>query len=361
MKGTCADRRVSLQIAELAAEYRAVNELDTSPPSKAHRNGLEEIPVNVNRPMHPAPRPPRDHGPHTRNDEQQVLGEDGDADDENDDTSTVTSMSDTPSKSSPRMTKPSKAAVRAQKKAAKVAKSTSKAAKNQAKHVISVRSEDVDLVKRVLHGDTDHQALHTHPLASDKTIEEVIQRNMGYMSNIQEHKKLLMSSIARRRRSEKDRERRRSAMIDHRHKRRLSIVVDDELEEEAEELETLLTAVLVKLGVSAEHVKSVGGVNVHGSAKKSGIGGGSGSGSGSGGGSNNGLTSRRFTIVANLKALVRDDLDRHENEQRETCVRAGGFWRYVGKPVFDRMTQIAEELDWKTGVKFKEVNGNVEE
>lgn len=330
------------QIAELAAQYKAYDDSETPQTLKVPRIGLEELPINVNRNLDPAPRGGHHDFPY---------GDDDDGDDENDDTSTITSTSDASMKLCS-VPKPTKAALRAQKKAAKVAKSTSKAAKNQAKHVISVRSEDVDSVNEVLHGGTDTQALHTHPLASDKTIEEVIQRNMGYMSNIQEHKRLLMESIAQRRRSQREKDRRKSAIHDHRHKRRLSIAADDEVDEEAEEMETLLTAVLVKLGVSAEHVKSVGMVHGHpGSAKKGtpvGL-------------SNSNTSGHRLSIVANLKALVKDDLDRHENEQRETCVRAGGFWRYVGKPVFDRMTLIAEQLDWKTGVKYKEANGNVEE
>lgn len=43
----------------------------------------------------------------------------------------------------------------------------------------------------------------------------------------------------------------------------------------------------------------------------------------------------------------------------------GGFWRYVGRPVFDRMTEVARSIDWGTGRIIKQgadgVNGKAEE
>jgi hypothetical protein len=266
-----------------------------------------------------------------------ILRHEGEAQDdqENDDTETVTdaTTSNSDTTAPPKLTK---AETRALKKAAKVAKSQNKAFKNQAKHTISVRTEDVETVNKVLHGDTDQVA--THPLASDKTIEEVMQRNMGYMSNIADHKRQMMSSIAQKRRSE--RERRRS--VQHNKKRRFSSVGDaDDTVEEDEETEQLLAAALTNLGIAPAHAggaASGGQSNVKKCVGKSPAA---------------GTSSAQASIVANLRTLVKDDLERHENEQRETCIRAGGFWRYVGRPVFERMTKIAEELDWKTGALLK--------
>ncbi|RVX75055.1 hypothetical protein B0A52_01332 [Exophiala mesophila] len=333
--------------------------------------GLEELPVNVNRGRNFDAAPWLDdfqfldaeaevdnEANHDNDDEVANENEneiEPEHEHEHDDTSTITSTSSTsPFPTTTTIPKLTKAELRAQKKAAKMAKSTSKAAKNQAKHIVTVRSEDVDAVNRILHGEADQQARNTHPLASDKTIEQVIARNMGFMSNIQEHKKALMNSIAQRRRTQREKDRRKSQ------RGRLSVAAEDELNEEAEELETLLTAVLVKLGVGEQDVHAVrqhrSSHHVQlGSAKKN---------------NNNNVvstngdansTANRLSIVANLKTLVKDDLERHENEQRETCVRAGGFWRYVGKPVFDRMTQVAEQLDWKTGAKNKDVKSHVVE
>lgn len=244
-----------------------------------------------------------------------------------------------------------KAEKRALKRAAKAAKSQSKAAKNQAKYTISVKTEDVELVNTVLHGDVT-PTTETHPLAQDKSIEEVIKRNMGFVSSIEEHKKQLMASIALRRKNDRERRNATLAVADNK-KRRFSALshssYNDE-DDEDDETETLLTAVLTKLGIDREHVKSGGGsANVKKNIGKSPSMSGTPSASCTGSRSAN-----RQAIVGNLKTLVKDDLEKFENDHRETCIRAGGFWRYVKKPVFERMTKIAEEVDWKTGAKLKE-------
>ncbi|KIV93445.1 hypothetical protein PV10_04658 [Exophiala mesophila] len=356
------------KIADLVMQYKACVFCGDPATFRVPRMGLEELPVNVNRGRNFDAAPwlndfqfldaeaDADNNADNDNDnddDDEVANENDDElelEPEHDDTSTITSTSST-SPLPTTVTKLTKAELRAQKKAAKMAKSTSKAAKNQAKHIVTVRSEDVDAVNRILHGEADQQTRNTHPLASDKTIEEVIARNMGFMSSIQAHKKALMNSIAQRRRSRREKDRRKSQ------RGRLSVAAEDELNEEAEELETLLTAVLVKLGVGEQDVQAVRSSHVQlGSAKKNNFV------STNGNGNGDAIsTANRLSIVANLKTLVKDDLERHENEQRETCIRAGGFWRYVGKPVFDRMTQVAEQLDWKTGAKNKDVKSHVVE
>ena len=63
--------------------------------------------------------------------------------------------------------------------------------------------------------------------------------------------------------------------------------------------------------------------------------------------------SRASTAVAvKLRNAIKVDLEKHENEVHMRYVRAGGFWRYVGKTVFERMTDIARELDVSTGEKW---------
>lgn len=253
--------------------------------------------------------------------------------------------------------KPTKAEKRALKRAAKAVKSQNKAFKNQAKHTISIKTQDVELVNTVLHGDANSTG-DTHPLASDKTIEEVIQRNLGYASSIEEHKRQLMSSIGLRRRDERERRNATPSAKDNK-KRRFSAVSQsshNEEDEEDEETENLLTAVLTKLGVDREHIKS-GGTGGRGNTNlKKNVGRHPSTGGSSACNNHSANTAHRLSIVGNLKRLVKDDLEKFDNDQRETCVRAGGFWRYVGKPVFDRMTIIAGQLDWKTGAKLKERN-----
>ena len=287
---------------------------------------MEELPVNI----------PRFQPARLRED---LDAEPEEEDDENDDARTTTGTATSTSTSDMPPPKLTRAQIRAHKKAAKAAKSQSKAFKNQKKHTISVRAEDVEAVQQVLHGDNAANQASTHPLASDKTIEEVMQRNMGFMANIESHKKQLMSSIAQRRRS--DRERRKSG--EKAKKRRFSDYGhSDDLDEDEEGMEHLLTAILTKLGVEAVHIASGGQENT--GAKRG----------GSKASANSGVPASQVSIVANLKALVKDDLKTSENEQRETCIRAGGFWRYVGRPIFERMTRIAGELDWRTGMKLKD-------
>ena len=320
----------------------------TCPAGTRPRLRLEELPVNI---------------PFAN---QAVREYDADADEQeeeendlDDDTETVTDTTTSTADESERHRMPppklSKAEARAMKKAVKAAKSLVKAAKNQKRHVINVRSEDVTFVTQVLHGeavDADGSARATHPLATDKTIEEVIARNMGFLSSIDEHKRMLLSSIAQRRRSDRDRRKSSTATSTSSsgRKRRFSEDVHDDNAED-EELEHLLVAAMVKLGVDAEHARSADTIAINNiGAKKSGA------------GATRALaicsSNQTLSIVSNLKALVRDDLERFDNEQRETCIRAGGFWRYVGRPVFERMTAVAREVDWKTGMKLKEVNNN---
>ncbi len=311
---------------------------------------MEELPVNI----------PNAHQAGLHFD----IGDPEFPDEENDDdTDTVTDSTASTADDSERTLMPppklTKAEIRAMKKASKAAKSQSKAVRNQMKHVINVRTEDVDLVAMVLHGETvdvEGPTGATHPLATDKTIEEVIARNLGFLSSIVEHKKMLLSGIAQRRRSDRDRRKSLSTSSSGGpKKRRFSERTNDD-DAEDEELEDLLVAALVKLGVDTDHARSSSAATAvpiinGGSAKKN----------GPGADKDGACKPQQITsIVANLKALVRDDLERFENEQRETCIRAGGFWRYVGRPVFERMTRIARELDWKTGMKLKEVNGNMD-
>ncbi|EXJ76805.1 uncharacterized protein A1O5_01313 [Cladophialophora psammophila CBS 110553] len=343
---------MSQKIAELLAEYKISN--GTGPDKARTRTQLEALPVNL--PYFQQAVHHLDAGNGDFGDEN----EHGDDDDARTVANTTTSAADDSDRQLMRAPKPTKAETRALKKAAKVAKSQFKAAKNQQKHIINVRTADVSFVAEVLHGDTANtggQPGATHPLASDKTIEEVIARNMGFMSSIEAHKKTLLSSIAQRRKSE--RERRKSTVGctgGSGKKRRFSEGVHDGDADDGE-MEDLLVAVLVKLGVDVGHVRSGGCPAGAAVAFVSGVGGRK---SGVGAGANKAAASsspqRIPAIIVALKALVKDDLERFENEQRETCVRAGGFWRYVGRPVFERMTKIARGVDWKTGMILKDIN-----
>lgn len=89
---------------------------------------------------------------------------------------------------------------RALKKEVKTGKSISKAIKNQRKHAVTVRMVDVQAVAQVIHGSGyGQQKISGYALATDKTIKEVMKRNLGFVSSIPEHRSVLLRSLARER------------------------------------------------------------------------------------------------------------------------------------------------------------------
>jgi hypothetical protein len=246
-----------------------------------------------------------------------------------------------------KLPKPTKAEQRAAKREAKDAKSRRKSLKNQGKYNgIVIRADDIEAIGTVLHGEQSTD--ESHPLASDKCIEDVMERNRGYVTSIYEHKAMLLKEVGRTRRVELERTRKAK-----KRKERDSIsngsgygnshpaggdsgLVD-------EEQEALVNAVLIRLGISVEAAADGGaaGAALHSpiTPKRS---------------SSAGKSSQEVEMVlAQLRVAIAEDLVKHENEQRSTCIRAGGFWRYVGRPVFDRMMEVAERIDWKTGMLIK--------
>ena len=109
-------------------------------------------------------------------------------------------------------------------------------------------------------------------------------------------------------------------------------------------MDTLLATLLVRLGVALEHVGGRGTLGTPARRK-----------------SNTSRTSaggkfpretcatatqaQCLSLVANLKALVKKDLEISGNGLRETCVRAAGFWGYAGKTVFHRMAALSRKLE----------------
>lgn len=243
--------------------------------------------------------------------------------------------------------KPSKADIRATKREARDAKSRRKSMKNQNKYTgLVIKAQDIEQVAKILHGETNTD--ESHPLASDKCIEDVMERNRRYVTSINEHKAMLLKEIGRSRRVEQEKERDRARKARKR-KERDSIShgsgqgVSDSLVMD-EEQEALVNAVLIRMGLPEAITGdgAAGGTTpatpftpkrVSSAAGKS--------------------SQEKFMVLAQLRVAIAEDLVKHENEQRQTCVRAGGFWRYVGKPVFDRMMDIAERIDWKTGMLTK--------
>lgn len=247
------------------------------------------------------------------------------ADENNENTSSnegaSTATSDTSS-----IAKLTKIEQRERKRAMKLQRSVNKAAKNEARHVIRITAEDVERIGLILHGDDPE--IETHPLATDKTIEDVITRNLGFVKQIRCHKRALYDTIRTGRKEAQDR---------RRSKRRISQGAEDI------ETERVIDAILAKLDINvadAEYTrKCKSPVKAKGTLCKQ--------------DSRKGSHSEKDKIVNKLREAIKEDLEKHENDLRQTYIRAGGFFRYAGKTVFERMTAIATEIDLRTGEEWE--------
>jgi hypothetical protein len=332
--------RLTFQIAELLAEVRTVLEAEDQATVK-NKKGAALRDRDVNAPL------------------QALNGRNGGVRDEQDH-----DVDDVPP--TPKAAKLTKAEVRAAKREAKAAKSTKKSLKNQSKHVVAIKAADIEQVAINLHGDSTED--EGHPLATDKCIEDVMKRNQGYVKNIAEHKALLLKEVGRTRRAvEAERlrkarmRRQRGESVTHNNNNGASRNQHKAPDESAfldEENDAIVNAILIRLGLPKELVafgseSSAGTMTPMTPRRVS-------SGCVNGGsGSSRAHSQEMAMVLAQLRVAIADDLTKHENEQRQTCIRAGGFWRYVGRPVFERMMAIAERIDWRSGVVKKAANDHI--
>ena len=218
--------------------------------------------------------------------------------------------------------KPTKAEKRGWRKQEKAVKSQQKAIKNQERFTIAIRNEDVEKVARVIHGESyDPFKNEAFPLAGDTTIQDVINRNIGYTSAIHNHNQELKRSIAVARKDKKMAQQRR---------RRSSQNDDADADKQL-----VATAILLELGIA----QSSPGPNIkgHQMTPKASF----------------KIEKSREAIVAKLRTAIMEDIEKWGSDQRNTAARCAGFWRFCGKTVFDRMTQNAREVDWKTGENLR--------
>ncbi|RMZ89707.1 hypothetical protein DV736_g3066, partial [Chaetothyriales sp. CBS 134916] len=284
-----------------------------------------------------------------------------------------------------------KAALRATKRAAKQAKSQLKAAKNQTKHTVSVRSADVQFVAETVHGkmgcsggsgvggatfddDEDEKVSggeaspppSRHPLPTDTSIEDVLKRNVSYVAWIREHNAELLKDCPKKKGVGAERKKaggKKGSKVKGKDKEKgatgakkknvvdgdgVAVFEDADASAVVDDMDALVDAILFKFGIteSANIAAASGGSNTTAA--------GTGFGSASapaaacyGGGS---MSSAQAAIVGRLRVEIAEDLRKHENEQRMTCTRTGGFWSYAGKGVFDRMAMLGQEKEWKSGV-----------
>jgi hypothetical protein len=378
-----------LQIAELVADYLALTEAETSS-SKKYKKGSHAAPV----PSTPTPLRERNLNAadrltiSTTGSTSSRLGnidlepldlenihihEDttSSSPTENSSILSLTPTSSTsPSNTTPNP-KPTKAEQRANKRATKQAKSEQKSLKNQSKHPVVIKTSDVAKVHRFLHGNigsdqsgnpTNHYAVapaladdiddddtpsqtlppSRHPLATDTAIEDVLQRNLAYVGHIKQHKAYLLRTVAGKKRTD------RANKVHDNATKNVPIAFDEngvaifEDAEAEDDTDALIDAILARFGIvdssAGRHSTTATGTPNSKRALSS-------------GGSSN---QARNVLLAQLRVAIADDLKKHENEQRMTCIRAGSFWRYVGRQVFERMMRIGQERDWRTGVIRKE-------
>lgn len=331
------DANVS-QIAELLAEYKAEEAPApiALPPS---RTPLLERNVNIN-----ATQYPRQGRRELQIDPRDI---DEQLDQENvnleDDSTSLSSYAPSSADFATPLRKPTKAENRAAKKAKKSSKSTTKALRNQSRNLASITSADIELVANVLHGEPDiDDPRSAHPLASDRTIEDVIHRNLNFVSNIQAHKAYLFKSVAAGRKEHKERKRQ---------KKRES---HGEQTEDSIEMDEVVTAIMIRLDVSP----TIAAASLGNSSPALGVAtrntpGGIGRKRANSIASPAGSNKSAVAIATKLRQAIRSDLEKHENEVHARYVRAGGFWRYVGKAVFERMTDIARDMDVSTGERWE--------
>lgn len=63
----------------------------------------------------------------------------------------------------------------------------------------------------------------------------------------------------------------------------------------------------------------------------------------------------RVALLKQLRNIIRDDIDKVENENRDTMMRMAGYWRYVNRKTYNFMVRHNQIWDWATGQKLEEV------
>ncbi|KAL8695927.1 MAG: hypothetical protein Q9224_003069 [Gallowayella concinna] len=64
---------------------------------------------------------------------------------------------------------------------------------------------------------------------------------------------------------------------------------------------------------------------------------------------------QRSSLLKQLRSVIKDDIDRVENENRDTMMRMAGYWRYVNRKTYNYMVRENKIWDWTTGQKLEEI------
>ena len=68
----------------------------------------------------------------------------------------------------------------------------------------------------------------------------------------------------------------------------------------------------------------------------------------------------RSALVKQLRSAIKDDIEKIENENRDTMMRMAGYWRYVNRKTYNFMVRQNRIWDWATGQKLEEVEDDNE-
>ncbi|KAL8687622.1 MAG: hypothetical protein Q9218_006259 [Villophora microphyllina] len=66
-------------------------------------------------------------------------------------------------------------------------------------------------------------------------------------------------------------------------------------------------------------------------------------------------TKDRVNLVKQLRNAIRDDIEKVDNENRDTMQRMAGYWRYVNRKTYNFMVRNNHIWDWATGQKLEEI------
>ncbi|KAL9588029.1 MAG: hypothetical protein Q9203_003148 [Teloschistes exilis] len=72
-------------------------------------------------------------------------------------------------------------------------------------------------------------------------------------------------------------------------------------------------------------------------------------------------TRERVNLVKQLRNAIRDDMEKVDNENRDTMTRMAGYWRYVNRKTYNYMVRNNHIWDWATGQKLEEVEEEEED
>ncbi|KAL9121231.1 MAG: hypothetical protein Q9187_002215 [Circinaria calcarea] len=68
----------------------------------------------------------------------------------------------------------------------------------------------------------------------------------------------------------------------------------------------------------------------------------------------------RKTLITRLTEAIQKDLTIVGNDERDTMMRMGGYWRYANRHTYNSMVKNNEHWDWSTGQKLEELKEDEE-